>query len=223
MRNLHKEFENKNIEYDKLVSYGFVKKDTNYIYEKHLQDHSFKVVVEISAEKQVSKVIDLETNEEFILVDVKHSVGDFVGTVKEEYGNLLKDILDKCTTPNVFKSKQAKEVIQYEKEKYADDLEYLWKKFPNNAIWINKKNNKWYGALLVVAENKLGVASDKVVDILDLRYPKENIRKIIDNKKVFEGYHMNKEHWITIRLDGSMDINEIFQFIDLSYDLSLKK
>ena len=172
---------------------------------------------------QVSKVIDLDTNEEFVLVDVKHSVGDFVGTVKEKYENLLKDILDKCTTPNVFKSKQAKEVIQYVKEKYEDDLEYLWKKFPNNAIWRNKKNNKWYGALLVVAENKLGVASDKVVDILDLRYPKDNIRKIIDNKKVFEGYHMNKEHWITIRLDGSMDINEMFQFIDLSYDLSLKK
>ena len=45
MRNLNKEFENKNIEYNKLVSYGFVKKDTNYIYEKRLQDHSFKVVV----------------------------------------------------------------------------------------------------------------------------------------------------------------------------------
>lgn len=223
MRNLSKELKNKTIEYEKLMDYGFTERKNHYVFEKQIHDHCFKVIVEISKEKQMSKVIDLSSNDEFILVDVSNSLGDFVASVKEEYETILNDILEKCTTPNIFKSKQAKEIIQYVKEKYQDDLEYLWKKFPNNAIWRNKKNKKWYGALLVIPESKLGIESDKIVDVIDLRYQKENINKIIDNKKVFQGYHMNKNHWITIRLDGSVNITETFQLIDNSYDLSLKK
>lgn len=86
-----------------------------------------------------------------------------------------------------------------------------------------KKNNKWYGALLVLSERKLGITSDKVIDIIDLRYQKEKIKEIIDCKKIFPGYHMNKDNWITIRLDGSMNIKEIFKLIDNSYAISLKK
>lgn len=33
------------------------------------------------------------------------------------------------------------------------------------------------------------------------------------------GYHMNKKHWITIMLDGSISDKLIFQWIDNSYNL----
>ncbi len=39
----------------------------------------------------------------------------------------------------------------------------------------------------------------------------------------FAGYHMNKKHWITIKLDGSVNINEIYELIDNSYNLSKNK
>lgn len=223
MRNLNKEFENKTIDYEKLLNYGFYKKDNCYFYESNIFDSHFKVIVEISKEKQISKVFDLSSCEEYVLVDIKGSSGNFVGKVKEEYENILNDIIKKCTIPNIFQSRQAKEIIKYVKEKYEDELEYLWEKFPNNAVWRNKKNNKWYGVLLVLSESKLGIESDKIIDIIDLRYPKDKIKEIIDNEKVFKGYHMNKDNWITIRLDESVDIKEICKWIDNSYELSLEK
>lgn len=223
MRNLSKYFENKEINYDKLLEYGFLDKNDNYVFETQIYNNNFKVVVEISKEKQISKIVDLIVDDEYVLVDVKDSYGDFVGKVKDEYENILNDIIEKCTTTNIFKSKQSKEIIKYVKEKYNDDLEYLWKKFPNNAVWRNKNNNKWYGVLLVLSENKLGIESDKIVDIIDLRYQKDKIKEIIDNKKIFQGYHMNKNNWITIRLDESVDAKEIYKLIDNSYKLSLKK
>lgn len=223
MRNLNKGFENKIIEYEKLLEYGFILKDNKYILEKSINNNLFQVIVEISKDNSVSKVVDLAMKEEYILVDVSSSAGDFVGRVKAEYDNILNDIIEKCTTLNIFKSKQAKMIIQYVKEKYKDDLEYLWKKFPNNAIWRNKRNNKWYGALLVVSENKLGISSDKVVEIIDLRYQKDKIKEVIDHNKILEGYHMNKNSWITIRLDESVEIEEIYKLIDNSYKLSLEK
>lgn len=132
-------------------------------------------------------------------------------------------IITKCTTPNVFKSEQAKKIIKYVKEKYNDDLEFLWKKFSENAVWRNKTNYKWYGALLIISERKLKLESDKIIEIIDLRYEKDKIKEIIDNDKIFGGYHMNKESWITIKLDGSVKTEKIFELIDNSYHISLTK
>ena len=36
---------------------------------------------------------------------------------------------------------------------------------------------------------------------------------------VVPGYHMNKQHWITILLDGSVSEAKTLDFLDMSYDL----
>ena len=40
---------------------------------------------------------------------------------------------------------------------------------------------------------------------------------------VIPGYHMNKKHWNTIKIDGSIHENIIRQWIDDSYNLVLYK
>jgi predicted DNA-binding protein (MmcQ/YjbR family) len=40
---------------------------------------------------------------------------------------------------------------------------------------------------------------------------------------VVPGYHMNKKHWNTIYIDGSIPDKEIYTWIDHSYELVLKK
>ena len=40
---------------------------------------------------------------------------------------------------------------------------------------------------------------------------------------VVPGYHMNKKHWNTVYIDGSVPDKELFSWIDHSYDLVLKK
>lgn len=220
MRSLNKYFENRKIDYHKLIEYGFVKNDS-YIYKTKIYD--FEIVIEINDNIKQSKIIDTETNEEYILVDIENANGEYVGKIKSAYDDIIKDIVDKCSSLNIFKSDYAKDVIKYIKDKYNDDLEYLWEKFSNNAIWRNKKNNKWYGLLVNISKSKIGLESNEIVDIIDLRYQKDDIEKIIDNKTIFKGYHMNKKSWITIILDGSVDINRIYELIDNSYNLSLNK
>ena len=41
-------------------------------------------------------------------------------------------------------------------------------------------------------------------------------------KAVTPGYHMNKKHWNTITLDGSIHDDEIFAMIDDSYNLVIR-
>jgi predicted DNA-binding protein (MmcQ/YjbR family) len=40
---------------------------------------------------------------------------------------------------------------------------------------------------------------------------------------VMPGYHMNKKHWNTVRIDGSVPDREVFSWVDNSYDLVSKK
>lgn len=223
MRILDNELRNRTINYDKLLEYGFTKDNNIYLYKKKLVDNQFEMRVVVENNKMSSCLFDLISKDEYILVDIKDSKGEFVGKVRKAYLQGLQNIIEKCTSLNIFKSKQAKEVIKYVKEKYNDDLEYLWEKFPENAIWRNKTNNKWYGAILVISERKLEIPSDKKVEIIDLRYQKDKIEGLIDNNKIFPGYHMNKKSWITIKLDGSLELEEIFKLIDNSYNISLKK
>ncbi len=223
MRVLDNELKNKLIDYEKLLEYGFIRKDGLYLYKTKIHNDEFEIRVVVENNKITSRLFDLSNEDEYVLVDIKDGFGEFVGKLKEEYENELQNIITKCTIPNIFKSEQAKEIIKYVKEKYNDDLEFLWKKFPKNAIWRNKTNNKWYGALLVISERKLEIESDKIVEIIDLRYPKDKIKQVIDSDKIFPGYHMNKESWITIRLNGDVSTKKIFELIDNSYKISLEK
>ncbi len=40
---------------------------------------------------------------------------------------------------------------------------------------------------------------------------------------VTPGYHMNKKHWNTLLIDGTVPDKEIFSWIDHSYDLVMKR
>ncbi len=223
MRNLENDFKSRKILYPALLSYGFQKQGDVYFLEKEICNHSFKVVVEITQKSKMSKVMDMDANDEYILVDVEQVKGSFVGTVKEEYEKILKEIIENCTENDAFKSKQAQEIIKYISKNYQDSLEYLWEKSKDTAVVRNKESQKWYGIFFVLNEEKLGLPSNKTVDVLNLRYPKEKIRDIVDNEKVFLGYHMNKQHWISIVLDGSIPLEKIMVWLSNSYKMACKK
>ena len=221
MRKIINELKNRTINYDKLLEYGFINNNDIYIYKNKICDDQFEMIVEIKKDDFTSKLIDLANEDEYILVDIQDAVGEFVGNVRNEYEKYLQEIINKCSTSNVFKEKQTHEIIKYIKDKYNDDLEFLWEKFEDTAIWRNKQNNKWYGLLMVISNRKLGIDSDEKVEAIDLRYQKGKTSQIIDNENIFPGYHMNKNSWITIKLNNSMSTADVCNLIDNSYNLSM--
>lgn len=222
MRKLTKELKNRKVDYNVLLKFGFILENNTYKYEQNILNNEFKVIIEISNNEMTSKLIETELNDEFLLADVETN-GEYIGKIKEEYNQIIETVINKCTSKEVFKEKQTKEIIKYVKEKYNDSLEFLWETSPNNAIWRNKKNNKWYAAILTVSKRKLNIDSDELIEIIDLLYEKGKTEEIIDYKRIFPGYHMNKKSWITIKLDNSMKTEEICKLIDNSYAISLKK
>ena len=49
--------------------------------------------------------------------------------------------------------------------------------------------------------------------------PEQTIKLQEEYEAVIPGYHMNKKHWITVIIDGSIPDKKIYEWIDESYRL----
>ena len=216
-------FVRKKVNCEKLISYGFSKADDGYRYSTEVMNGQFLLNVFVTSGGAVTThMVDTASDEEYTLHKIESSVGAYVGEVRSVCEDMLRDISQKCFEPDVFRSEQTHAVIAYVREKFGDELEFLWEKFTDNAIWRRRDNQKWYGLILTIPRSKLGLNSDEVVEIIDLRLKPEQMSQTVDNKKYFPGWHMSKKSWYTIILDGSVPCDEIFRRIDESYDLAFK-
>lgn len=205
----------------KFPAYGFFCKDDEWRYRVPILNGQFLLTVIVDKAMQVKTVLtDTSTNEIYTLHLIDSACGQFIESIRNEYRLVLKDIAEKCFDINVFKSEIARYLIGYVQKKYNSQPEYLWKKFPENAVWRRNDNRKWFGALLRIPKNKLGISSNEIVEIIDLRMEEKKIAELTDNRKYFAGYHMNKRHWLTVCLDGSVPVEEIYAMLDESYLLA---
>lgn len=216
-------FKFKKANFGKLTAYGFKRAGGNFIITKRLSGCEFLLTVTVNNLGQIfSEVIDDNLSEPYTLHLIDGASGGFVGQVRTDYENALKEIAEQCFDVEIFKNDCTKELIAAVKDFYGDELEFLWEKFSGNAVWRRKDNKKWYAAVLSVSKRKLGFDSDEIAEVIDLRIQPEKLEDLIDNKNYFPAYHMNKKHWFTIILDGSVPLDVIFDYLQNSYDLAKK-
>ena len=111
-----------------------------------------------------------------------------------------------------------RQVFDYVKAKYGTEPDYPW--FDNSAVLRHRENNKWFGLIMEVGRDKLGLPGDGLVDILNVKCDPILGGSLRLQDGYHPAYHMNKEKWLTIRLDGSVPDAEIEKLIDLSYELT---
>ena len=221
MREVKDFIKNKKIDLKRLEKFGFKLKDNSYYYDTSLLKNQFKMCVKINLDNSIfTELIDTETNETYVLHLLEERRNGYIEKVYRAYSEVLEEIKKECFEDEIFKTNYTKEVVDYVKNKYGDELEFLWEKSPKNAVVRRKYSKKWYAVILTLSKRKLNLDSDKLVEVINLHNSPEEIEKLIDNKKYFPAYHMNKKHWCTICLDGTVELEKIYRLIDISYELA---
>lgn len=203
----------------KALKFGFAEAEGKLCHEREILGGMFRLRVVISDENVQTDLTETETGDEYILYKT-NAAGPFVGEVRGAVEAVLAEVAAACYDEDLFRSAQAEELIRYVRKTYGDELEFLWPKHPDNAIWRRRDSGKWYGALLTISLSKLGIESEERAAILDLHTPPEKMEELLQTGKYYPGWHMNKKHWFTVILNGSVETEEICRRIDESYKLA---
>ena len=109
-------------------------------------------------------------------------------------------------------------VFEYIKRKYKVLPEYPWRRYDSNAVFRHADNKKWFALVMEVQREKLGFSGDEYVDVINLKMGDMFFRDmIIREDGIMPAYHMNKMHWISVLLDGTVPEEKVFDLIDISF------
>lgn len=214
-------FKKTHVDYDSLIRYGFKKDGNIYKYSTNI-NNEFRVDIIIDDNDNIrGKVIDINFNEEYVGFRIDDTLGEFASSIKSEYINILKDIRNNCFKVDLFNSKIANELAHIIFNKYGDSPEFLWDKYPDFGVFKNKNNGKWYGIIMNLDYTKLDKKISGMVDILNVKLPNDMINNLLTKDGYYKAYHMNKNNWITITLDGKIKMDKIIELLDISYEFTI--
>lgn len=109
-------------------------------------------------------------------------------------------------------------VIEYIVERFSVRDEHLWAKYPEDSIFRHPASQKWFGLLMTVPGNRLGLDGDGPVDILVIKCSPLMIGSLLAEPGFLPAYHMNKDSWITVLLNETVPDEKIYPLLELSYD-----
>lgn len=98
---------------------------------------------------------------------------------------------------------------------FADDIDTVVFRHPNNR--------KWFALVMNISKSKLEAGQAGSIDVVNLKCPTEIIDSFWSEQGIYPAYHMNKRHWLTVLLDGSVNRDKIIFLLELSYELTQTK
>lgn len=109
------------------------------------------------------------------------------------------------------------------REEYGIDPEYPFEGDDTTAVFRRRENGKWFVLSMCVPASRLGLQGDAPIEILNLKCEPILTGSLTDGCHIFPAYHMNKTHWISVRIDNGLQEDKLFFLIDMSYRLTASK
>lgn len=110
-------------------------------------------------------------------------------------------------------------IIKFINKEYNVPPEYLWRRYPSYCIFRHSNNKKWFALIGTVPHRILKLTGDGEIDFINVKTSDAEFFRGV--KGILPAYHMNKNKWITVLLDGTLPEKNIQQLINMSYDLTL--
>lgn len=199
------------------------------------------------------KVIDTDLGEEYMPLRSPTAIGAFVGQVREDYAAILNDIAEKCFRPLPFLYDQSNRIARKVRKAYGDGVEHTFPKYPDIGVFRDEPTQKWYGIVMAVSKARLerlsaeklakdrgeklppekkkkgstpqdnDVHPEDEIEVLNVKLDPVKIPLLEQADGFYPCYHMNRKHWITVALDGSVSDDYIMELLAESRALSIRK
>jgi predicted DNA-binding protein (MmcQ/YjbR family) len=109
------------------------------------------------------------------------------------------------------------ELHEHVASRYGADPAHMFMQDPTIAIFKRPDNKKWFAATKEIEYRALGIERDGRVGIVNVKLDPLIVASLRTREGFCPAYHMNRDNWITILLDGSADDEEVYTFLDMSF------
>lgn len=108
-------------------------------------------------------------------------------------------------------------ITKYIADQYAADPEYPWDEL-TAFVFRHRENRKWFALVMYVRRELLGIPGKDMVPVMNLKIDDFFFRDmILQEKGILPAYHMNKQHWISVLLDGTVPEAQVKELLDVSF------
>lgn len=188
------------------------------VFPSQMEGFYFQVVS--ASKKQGLEMIALdEVNERYQLFDIPTTSSSIAQALREEASELAFQWMH----PEQSDIEEARQ--KWTKWMIENIVPYYGNPFEKTEAmgFMVEDKGKWYGLMMEVPLQKLGVASQTNALILNVKIHPEDKERLLSTDGVYEAYHMNKKHWISIALNVCTDDALIKECIYTSYKCVAKE
>ncbi len=115
------------------------------------------------------------------------------------------------------------ELAEYIFDTYSVQPEHPFPLDDISCVFRHIDNRKWFALTMNIPYRTLGMARDGRVDILNIKCDPILIGSLRSRPGFRPAYHMNKDKWLTVLLDGTAQMDEIEALLTMSYDMTGSK
>lgn len=205
----------------KAKEYGFIENQGVWTYSLTILKGDFLMKITVEDSDLTFQVFDQETGELYPQVHMESMRGTFVGSVREACLEELFDIRKACFEVQKFLCPQTKRIMALVREKYGNQLEYLWEKSPDTAVLRHEDNQKWYAILMRIPWDRLDKGREGLVEAVNLKH--DQVADLLSQNGIYPAFHMNKRYWISLPLDDTLTDEKVLELFERSWFLTSKK
>ena len=115
------------------------------------------------------------------------------------------------------------ELTDYIFDAFSVEPDYPFPRDDVTCVFRHTDNRKWFGIMMKIPYRTLGMNRDGEPDIVNIKCDPVLMGTLRGKPGFRPAYHMNKDKWITILLDGSAGREEITALVDMSFRMTETK
>ena len=108
----------------------------------------------------------------------------------------------------------------YIEDTYAVTGEWLFARDPATCVFRHGSNRKWFAVIMEIPRCKLGLPGGEAICVMNVKCDPRMIGSFRMEPGFFPAYHMSKTHWLTVALDGTVEVEKVRFLLDISYELT---
>ena len=105
-------------------------------------------------------------------------------------------------------------------ETYGIRQDHPFPRDEESGVFRHRDSQKWFALIMRLPYRTVGIPRDGFTDVLNIKSDPLLIGSLRGMPGFLPAYHMNKDKWITVLLDGTVQGDVILPLLKRSYDLT---